>query len=372
MTDYNPKNERIKHDYFILLTEARGRSQATVDGVCAALLRFEAYTRFKDFATFNKDQAIGFKHHLLEQKAERTGKPLSLSAVSQVLAALRDFFIWLVMQPSYRGRIKPNAVEYLRLTDKDERAARTTKPKCYPTLDEIRLAINAMPTATVLERRDRALVAFTIVTGMRDAAICGVRLKHIDMGKRAVFQDPREIKTKFSKAINTAFFLVGEDFEQIVIDWITELTDQHGFGANDPLFPKTQVRQDADKCFKPDGLAREGWANAAPIRTVFKQAFEAVGLPYFSPHRFRDTLAHYAYQVCKTPEAFKAWSQNLGHEQVMTTFTSYGHIPPERQAELVRGVGKAPEPANDDDREVQTALRVLELYDRKRQGDNPV
>ena len=46
-------------------------------------------------------------------------------------------------------------------------------------------------------------------------------------------------------------------------------------------------------------------------------------------------------QVCTTPEHCKAWSQNLGHERVMTTLTSYGTVAPHRQAELIRGMGAA-------------------------------
>lgn len=37
-----------------------------------------------------------------------------------------------------------------------------------------------------------------------------------------------------------------------------------------------------------------------------------------------------------TPEEIKAWSQNLGHEGVLTTFTSYGKVPVHRQGELIR------------------------------------
>ena len=37
-----------------------------------------------------------------------------------------------------------------------------------------------------------------------------------------------------------------------------------------------------------------------------------------------------------SPEAMKAWSQNLGHADVMTTFTSYGAVPVHRQGELIR------------------------------------
>ncbi len=46
-------------------------------------------------------------------------------------------------------------------------------------------------------------------------------------------------------------------------------------------------------------------------------------------------------QLCKTPEEFKAWSQNLGHEQVLTTFLSYGTVSVSRQAEIIQGIGKS-------------------------------
>jgi hypothetical protein len=40
-------------------------------------------------------------------------------------------------------------------------------------------------------------------------------------------------------------------------------------------------------------------------------------------------------------ERFKAWSQNLGHENCLTAFSSYGEIPPARQAEIIRGLAKS-------------------------------
>ncbi|MBO6609348.1 hypothetical protein [Altererythrobacter sp.] len=43
-------------------------------------------------------------------------------------------------------------------------------------------------------------------------------------------------------------------------------------------------------------------------------------------------------RLCGSPEEFKAWSQNLGHERVLTTLTSYGTVPAARQAELIRGM----------------------------------
>ena len=84
---------------------------------------------------------------------------------------------------------------------------------------------------------------------------------------------------------------------------------------------------------------RKHWSNAGPIRKIFKDAFAAAGLPYFNPHSFRKTLALLGGQICKSPEEYKAWSQNLGHENVLTTFSSYGDVAGHRQAQIIRALG---------------------------------
>lgn len=45
-------------------------------------------------------------------------------------------------------------------------------------------------------------------------------------------------------------------------------------------------------------------------------------------------------------ETFKALSQNLGHRNVLTTFTSYGEVTTHRQAEMMRSLGAAPTSAH--------------------------
>jgi integrase len=90
--------------------------------------------------------------------------------------------------------------------------------------------------------------------------------------------------------------------------------------------------------FEAVGLDRKHWSTANPIRTIFKEAFASAGLPYFNPHSFRKTLALLGGQRCKTPEEYKAWSQNLGHEHVLTTFCSYGDVSGSRQSEIMRSL----------------------------------
>jgi integrase/recombinase XerD len=89
------------------------------------------------------------------------------------------------------------------------------------------------------------------------------------------------------------------------------------------------------------GLGRKHWSNATPIRKIFREAFRAADLPYFNPHSLRNTLVQFGETVCKTPEEFKAWSQNLGHEEVLTTFRSYGAFGSRRQGEIIRDLASA-------------------------------
>lgn len=331
----NPKNDRVKRDYLIYLKDARQRSPATVDQVRHAIDRLEAYTGFRDFGTFNKDQALAFKRALLGSKAQRSGKPISKATAHHVLQALKEFLAWLQGQPGYRRRINPADIAYLNLTTKDERIAHVSSPKSYASLDQYRAALFAMPTGTDIERRDRALMALLLLTSMRDAAAVSLKLKHISIQRKHVFQDPREVNTKFSKAIDTFFYPVGDDVVAIVEEWVNLLTSERLFSPDDPLFPKTLVEPGDQRSFAAIGLSRERWANASPVRAMFKAAYARVGLPYFKPHTVRDTLTQLAYKLQLSPEGLKAWSQNMGHTSVLTTLQGYGHVSTERQGEIL-------------------------------------
>jgi len=332
----NPGNERVKRAYFIYLKEARRLGEHSIDCAAAALAKFEDYTKYRDFKRFHIQQAIGFKRKLSEQISPRTGEPLSRGTVFSALNALRGFFLWLATQPGYRSHLTPADAEYFALSDKEARIAKAALERPVPTIEQIRHVLLGMPADTDVGLRNRAVIAFTLLTGARDGAIASLKVKHIDVIEGRVVQDAREVHTKFSKTFTTWFFPVGEDIRQIVVDWVEYLTADKLFGPVDPLFPATQVVQDQDYQFQAGGLSRQHWSNATPIRMIFKEAFTGAGLAYANPHSFRKTLAQLGERLCRTPEEFKAWSQNLGHEQVLTTFSSYGQVAADRQAELIR------------------------------------
>ncbi len=336
----NAKNDRIKHKYLRYLKEADGKSEASVDAVAAALSQFQESTNGKDFRKFHKEQAVAFKRSLCNQLNAKTGKPLSKSTVNSTLRIMRAFFHWLAREPGYKSAIDYSDEHYFNLSTKEIEVARATRPKRIPTLEQMHHVLTVMPADTPMERRDRALVALAMLTGARVGALRTLKLKHIDLAEGMIDQDGREVATKRSKTIRTWFFPVGGEALDIVTEWVIWLRDDELYGPDDELFPKTRLARDNEGYFRAVGLARDGWSNSQPIRKIFKSAFERAQLEPVNPHSVRDMLAQLGLRLTSTNEAYKAWSMNFGHANMLTTLTSYGEIPEHRRAEIIRGLGQ--------------------------------
>jgi len=352
MLKHNPDNERIKHKYFSFLKEAMRQSEPTIDGVAKALARFEDYNKYRDFKTFRHEQATGFKKHLIEQKNLKKDVKLSKSTLHTTFSHLKRFFEWLSREQGYKSRIQYSDAEYFNTSSKDMQVATARRVKKSPTLEQIKHVIKLMPINTQIEQRNRALIAFTLLTGARDGAIASAKISHINLEEGSFFQDARDVNTKFSKTFTTFFFPVGEEIKQIVVDWIQCLKTKKLYSNHAPLFPMTELGLDAQNEFVAIGIKPEHWSSAAPIREIFKQAFKQAGLEYFNPHSFRNTLVQLGQTRCKTPEAFKAWSQNLGHESVLTTLYSYGEVDRQRQAEIINKLSTTNDKAKDSQKEL--------------------
>jgi integrase len=368
MAKHNPDNERIKRRYFAYLKEAKQHSEATMGAAAKALSRFEEYTKYRNFKTYHFQQAVAFKRHLAEQTGLRSGEKLSKGTLHSTLMQLKQFFFWLAGQPGYKGRFQYSDSDYFNLSENDTRIATAHREQKAPTLEQVRRVIEAMPRKTEIERRNRALVAFTLLTGARDSAIASMRLKHLDLKEGCVYQDPKEVKTKFRKTFMTYFLPVGDGIRKIVADWVRFLLEEKLWGNEDPLFPATCIMVGQTKQFEVAGLERANWTSAQPIRKIFRDAFEGAGLPYFHPHSLRKTLARLGEEVCSTPEEFKAWSQNLGHDKVLTTFMSYGSVATDRQGEIINNLSKKKQPKlTEADEFAEAVLRKL----RSEGGDFP-
>jgi integrase/recombinase XerC len=339
---FNPENERTKHRYFGFLADAKRLAPDTVDQVAAALSDFEVSTGFKDFRLFRVEQAQSYKRKLRSVTNPATERPLAKATISSRLAALKAFFQWLALQSGFKSRLNYSDAEYFNLSKNDERIAKGSREKSVPSIEQICHVLGVMPTRSDINLRDRALIAFTLLSGARDNAIASLSLKHVDFGNRRIHQDPREgVRTKNAKTITSTFFPVGRDIELICFEWVRYLQTERLWGPDDPLFPATKVELGESGCFENAGLDRKHWRDAAAIRRIFKEAFENAGLPYFNPHSFRHTLGTLGQKICRTPEELKAWSQNMGHAQVLTTLTSYGAVAQDRQGEILAQLASA-------------------------------
>lgn len=366
MAEYNANNERTKREYFSFLKEAKGQSEATVDAAAKAIARFESDTKYRDFRSFRPQQAVAFKRRLADKTSEVTGDKLSKATLNSTLAQLKRFFEWLAAQPGFRSKITYTDAAFFNLSEKEVRVATAHRERPFPTLEQMMHVLRTMPVASAIERRNRALVAFTLLTGARDSAIASMKLKHVDIEDSLVRQDARDVRTKFSKTFRTYFFPVGDAVRDIVVSWIRELRGEMLYGETDPLFPATAIVVGANGSFTADGLTKGHWSTAAPIREIFRKACTVAGLPYFNPHSLRRTLVQLGESRCQTPEDFKAWSQNLGHEGVMTTFRSYGDVSERRQADIIRALSNGRPSAETSAEEVAKAV-VREL---RKEGAN--
>lgn len=344
MTKPNAANERIKREYFAYLKEAKGRDEATVTGVARSLAQFETSTKARDFKRFHREQAVAFKTGLAQAVNVRTGERISKATMLSTLRDLRTFFFWLAREPGFKLKIKYCDADYFNLSDKDVAVARARREKRVPTLAQVHHVLSSMPVASVLERRDRALIAFAALTSARVGALASFRLGHVNIVEGYVEQDARTVQTKFAKTFITYFMPIGGDALAIFTDWTRELEREHLWGGGDPLFPATQMGLDVNGSFRAAGILRSGWSTTQPINAIFRRAFEGAGLPYFNPHSFRDMMVRHAMAMNLSPEAMKAWSQNIGHADVLTTFTSYGSVATHRQGDLIRQLGKPSQP----------------------------
>lgn len=142
-------------------------SPASVDQAAAAIARLESSTSGKDFAAFHIEQARKFERDLDRAQNETTGKLLAKATIRSRLMAVRPFFQWLADQPGYKSRIGYADCEYFKLSANDNRVATAKRERPIPTLDQIRHVLETTPHGTSIEKRDRALIAFALLTGMR-------------------------------------------------------------------------------------------------------------------------------------------------------------------------------------------------------------
>jgi integrase/recombinase XerD len=318
------ENEQIKREFFEHLKGAEGFAKTSVSTFAQAIGQWQLFTNDDDFGTFDKSKASGFCDWLASRETKTKAGKLSVVTQYNYLRRLKRFFTWLADQPGFKSKILKNDIEFLRLSRKDALIARSGTTKTMPTFEEVKAIIESIEIKNEIDRRDRALISFALITGCRISAIVSLKMKNFDKVKKLIDQNPGDgVRTKNSKKILTTFFSIGWDApEQYFMEWY-EYLEKKGFGPEDPLFPVT--KGEVGSAYSKENVGKAFWSDSGAARKIFWKRCMNAGLPYFHPHSFRHLVVNILSKTRLTEEEKRAISLNLGHANVGTTFGSYGY-----------------------------------------------
>ena len=318
---FNPRNERVKYNYRIYLSKAKQRDPKTVMAILKHLHEYEEVNKFADFTNINENIIHNYVDALVT-------KNLSLSYVDHNLKTLKDFYTWLERQKGYKSKINYNHLAYFSLTKNQRKEARALEYQHSYKLDDIYRTIRSMPTNTLIERRNRAMMSLQCICGLRVSELRTVKIKNVIYNEDAngwmVFVSPKDMNVKFAKTRSAFFMPFAEDIKENVLNWRAELIKQ-GFSGKDPLFPAISNQFNQLNLLEQQ-LKKEEIKSNTTIGKIFRQNLEAQGFTYYRVHNFRHTIAKWG--ALQTPVIFNAVSQSLGHSDTKTTFKSYGALQP--------------------------------------------
>lgn len=329
MSEDTLKNEVAKHDYFIHCREAEGLTESTISKYAQCIYKWQMCFENDSFTNFNKEQCSDFKAYL---KSEAEKNSTGLNNQYDALRHLKRFFSWLCSQKGYE-KIKRTDIDYLRLSKSETKIALEKKEKDIPSLQEIKSIVRHIKPLSEIDRRDRALIAFLILTGMRISAVVSLPIQAFDPIKLIITQDPAlGVKTKNSKKILSTFLPISwEEGEKIVMDWYSFLKNEKGFTPQKPLFP-------SGSGFSLKKVSDNFWQTSSPAREMVRERCADAGISYYNPHSFRHSAVAFMSERGLTEADKRSISLVLGHENIGTTFGvyGYGHISPQDAVKRVR------------------------------------
>ena len=344
MTKTFYENEQRKREFLEYLKGAKGFAGSSVNAFAEAIDQWQLFTKKENFINFNKSKATNFRDWLKSREAKTESGTISIVTQYSYLRRVKKFFSWLSDQPVYKNKILKNDIEFLRLSKKDACIARQGTTKQMPTLEDAKIIINNIKIKNEIDMRDRALICFALITGMRISAITTLKIKNFDIKNKLIDQNPGDgVKTKNSKRILTTFFPINWDEpEKYFIKWFEHLKSK-GFGSDDPIFPATMnyfVIKDSQ--YSKESVGKKFWSGTSGARKIFEKRCTMAGLPYFNPHSFRHLIVNILSKTRLTEEEKKAISLNLGHSNVGTTFGSYGYggMDEEEAVKIVKKINK--------------------------------
>ena len=324
-TSISYRNEQAKRRFFEHLSHGEGFAGESVSTFAEAIGQWQQFSENDDFANFDKEKAKAFVAWQKSRPTKAKGGKLALPTQYNYLRRIKRFFLWLSQQSGYK-KIKKDDLDYFRLPRKEARIATAGTTRPMPTFEEVKRIIMSIHPKNEIDERDRAILSLALITGMRISAIATLKMKNFNRSEKLFDQNPGDgVLTKNSKKILTTFFPIGWDEpERFFLDWYDHLVSK-GAKPDSPIFPSTLKGFSGKNDYSKTLVSDESWASSSGARKIFEKRCKAAGVTYFNPHSFRHLIVNYMSKARLTEEEKKAISMNLGHENVGTTFGSYGY-----------------------------------------------
>ncbi len=314
------ENEEMIRKYILCLINSKGLSKYTQRIFLRSIRKFNKVIEDKQYSKLTVNKIIEAKTVLATDLKERT--------FIMYMKQLQNFYEWLSKQKGFKDL--SDKVEYFNLSKKDKKLEYCSKQefKEYPTLDYVKELINSIPNETDTDKRNRALISFLCLTGVRVDALVSLSMQCIDIDRLIVKQYPRfNTRTKFGKTIISKIFHFDNELVDIFVEWYNYLKD-NGFKKSDPLFPKLKITKDTNNLsFKRSELSKE-FMSATSFRKILSNLCKKQNITYYSPHRYRDLAINLIMSKIPYGEEIKIISQNFGHSDIATTIDYYGSYNP--------------------------------------------
>lgn len=323
---FNPVNERGKYRYRIHLRRALKKDEKTLVATLKHIRDFEIFLNFESFEKFSDSVADKYISSMFE-------KGLSLSYINDNIRTLKEFLRWLERQKGYRSKLNYNHIDYLNISANQRKTAKATEYKKAYTYNQILSTIRMMPVATIIQKRNKAVVSLQALCGLRISELRTLKLKNLieEEGKYFIYVNPKDMEVKYAKTRHANFMSLPDDIIQNVLTWRDYLI-KNGFTGKDAFFPQINNAFNQHNLLE-SSLSHNEIRSNTTIRDIFRNAFEAAGCVYIRPHSFRHTIARIAER--KEPAFFNAVRQSLGHSSIDTTFNSYGALSMREQANRI-------------------------------------
>lgn len=361
------RNEQAKRRFFEHLKGGEGFAGDSVSTFAEAVGQWQQFSKNDDFINFDKSKAMEFREWIHTRPSKTKSGTVSLATQYNYLRRIKKFFTWLAEQRDYR-KIRKTDVDFLRLSKKDARIATSATTKPMPTFEEVQKIIKSIHPTNEIDMRDRAILSLALITGMRISAISTLKMKNFNRVDKLIDQNPGDgVLTKNSKKILTTFFPIGwSGPEEYFLEWYDHLTKK-GVSPDSPIFPSTLKGFSGEYNSTKTLVSDDGWSSSSGARKIFERRCKAAGVQYFNPHSFRHLIVNYMSKARLTEEEKKAISMNLGHENVGTTFGSYGYgnMTPIDAVKIVQKL-KMAEPDGETDVLTPEEKAIIEKLLRKR------